>query len=101
MEESASPGRRHAVITIDKWGGLVTNASPYTLAAGAAVTQVNFQCIRPGELTSRNGQTSVTFTTHSGSTAAPVVMCRHQVGQLECVVYQNASGHVFVGKGLQ
>lgn len=89
------------MIVIDKWAGLVTNASPYSLPPGAAVTQVNFQCLRPGELTTRSGQTSATFTTHTGSSTAPVVMVRHQIGSLECVVYQNAAGHLFAGRGVQ
>jgi hypothetical protein len=45
------------MITIDKWAGLVTNASPYAIANGAAVTQVNMQCLAPGSLTVRSGVT--------------------------------------------
>lgn len=89
------------MIFIEKWAGLITNSSPYAVAPGAGVSQVNFQCARPGELSARSGQTAVSFTTHTGSTASPIVMVRHQIGSQECVVYQNASGHVFVGKGLQ
>jgi hypothetical protein len=89
------------MIVIDNWKGLVTNASPYAIPPGAAVTQVNFQCVRPGELTSRFGQTSVTFTTHTGATTAPVVMVRHQLGAQECVVYQDAAGVLIAARGLQ
>lgn len=89
------------MIIIDTWRGLVTNASPYALPPGAAVTQVNFQCIRPGELTTRNGQAVVTFTTHTGASTAPIAIVRHRIGAQECVVYQNAAGHVFVGRGVQ
>jgi hypothetical protein len=89
------------MIVIDNWKGLVTNASPYATPPGSAVTQVNFQCIRPGELTTRNGQTTVTFTTHTGATTAPVVMVRHQLGAQECLVYQTAAGTLIVGRGLQ
>ena len=89
------------MIVIDTWKGLVTNGSPYALPPGAAVTQVNFQCRRPGELQSRGGQQSVSFTTHTQGSVAPVVMVRHQLGVNECVVYQNASGHLLVAKGLQ
>lgn len=46
------------MITIDKWAGLVTNASPYALPPGAAVTQVNFQCLSPGKMEVRMGVTS-------------------------------------------
>lgn len=89
------------MIVIDNWKGLVTNASPYAIPAGSAVTQVNFQCIRPGELTARNGQTEVTFTTHPDVTAPPVVMVRHQLGSQECVVYQTAAGVLVAARGLQ
>lgn len=89
------------MIVIDTWRGLVTNGSPYALPPGAAVSQVNFQCRRPGELTARGGQASVTASTHTG-TAVPIIeMVRCQVGTLESVVYQNSSGHVFVAKGIQ
>jgi len=89
------------MIVIDTWKGLVTNGSPYALPVGAAVTQSNFQCRRPGELNARNGQASVTFTTHSGSAVAIVEMFRCPIGANESVIYQNASGHVFIAKGLQ
>jgi hypothetical protein len=89
------------MIVIDNWKGLVTNASPYAIPAGAAVTQVNFQCVRPGELTSRFGQTTLSITTHSATSSAPVVMVRHQIGSSECVVYQNASGHLIIARGVQ
>lgn len=89
------------MITIDTWKGLVTNGSPYALPPGAAVTQVNFQCRRPGELNARGGQTAVTAATHSGASAPIVEMFRCQIGTLESVVYQNASGHVYVAKGIQ
>lgn len=89
------------MIVIDSWKGLVTNASPYAVPPGAAVTQVNWQCLRPGELTTRNGQTNVTFTTHAGATTAPVVMARYGIGTNECIVYQTAAGTLYVARGLQ
>jgi hypothetical protein len=89
------------MIVIDTWKGLITNGSPYALPPGAAVTQVNFQCRRPGELTARNGQSAVTFTSHTGSTTAVVEMFRCPIGASECVVYQNAAGNIYVAKGLQ
>lgn len=88
------------MIVIDTWKGLVTNASPYALPPGTAVSQVNFQCRRPGELSARNGQTSVTFTTHTGGSTAVVEMFRCPIGTAESVIYQNAAGHVFIAKGL-
>jgi hypothetical protein len=89
------------MITIDTWRGLVTNGSPYALPPGAAVTQVNFQCRVPGELSARNGQTSVTFSTHSAGSTQVVEMFRCPIGASESVVYQSANGHIRVAKGLQ
>lgn len=89
------------MIVIDTWRGLVTNGSPYALPIGSAVTQSNFQCRRPGELVARNGQTSVTFTTHTAGTTQVVEMFRCPIGADECVVYQSADGHIRVAKALQ
>jgi len=89
------------MITIDTWSGLVTNASPYSIPPGAAVTQVNFQCVRPGELVTRKGQSAVSASTHDVTAAVPVVMVRHQIGAYECVVYQNASGSLRVARAVQ
>jgi hypothetical protein len=52
------------MIVIETWPGLVTNASPYMLPPGAAVTQVNMQCISPGSIQVRPGVVAHT----SGST---------------------------------
>ena len=89
------------MIVIETWRGLVTNGSPYALPPGAAVTQVNFQCRRPGELTARNGQTSVTFSTHGAGSTQVVEMFRCPIGASESVIYQSADGHVRIAKGLQ
>lgn len=87
------------MIIIDKWTGLVTNASPYAVPPTAAATQVNLQGLAPGELVTRSGITSVSFTTHTGASAA-IVQCVHfQHGTLPHIVYQNASGRVYVAKG--
>ena len=88
------------MIVIDSWKGLVTNASPYSLPPGAAVTQVNFQCLRPGELTTHNGQSAVTFSSITTGSTIPVVMARYGIGTSECVLYQDAAGALRVGKGL-
>jgi hypothetical protein len=78
----------------------VTNSSPYAVPVGAAVTQSNFQCRKPGELSARNGQTSVTIATHSGTTAPIIEMFRAPLAGVESVIYQNSSGHIFVAKGI-
>ena len=51
------------MITIEKWSGLVTNASPYALPGGACVSQVNMQCLRPGQLQCRKGFVSAASVT--------------------------------------
>lgn len=48
------------MITIEKWAGLITAASPYALPGGACVVQQNIQCLKPGQLTVRAGYTAVT-----------------------------------------
>lgn len=85
------------MIIIDKWAGLVTNASPYSIPPGAAVTQVNLQCIRPGEIICRPGTVSVSFATHTGSTSPIVSMMRIPAPQ-ESVIYQNSSGQIRIAR---
>lgn len=86
------------MITINQWAGLATNASPYSLPPGAAVTQVNLQAINPGQLTVRPGVTAVSFASHTGSTAAIRSAIRYP-GEQEAVLYQNASGSILLAKG--
>ena len=45
----------------ENWKGLITNASPYALPAGAATEQVNLQCHVPGQLTTRGGMQDIVF----------------------------------------
>lgn len=87
------------MIVIGEWKGLVTNASPYSLPPTAAITQVNLQCLLPGELRTRSGLTSVSFTTHSGTTAPVVQVVHYQNGSVPNIVYHNSLGQIFVGKG--
>lgn len=86
------------MISVEKWAGLVTNASPYALPPGSAVTQVNLQCISPGQLNVRPGTTSLAFTTHTGSTL-PIVKAFRYPRSTEQIVYQNNAGKIIVGKG--
>lgn len=87
------------MIVIDKWTGLATNASPFVIPPTSSATQVNLQCLEPGEIASRAGMTTVTFTTHTASTS-PVVQCVHfQHGLVPQIVYQNAAGRLYVAKG--
>ena len=86
------------MITIDKWAGLVTNASPYSIPPGSAVTQVNLQVISPGVVSVRPGLQAVSFTSHTGSTSPVVSMFRYPRSS-ESIVYQNAAGQIIVGAG--
>lgn len=54
------------MITVEKWQGMITNASPFAVPGGAFVDQVNIQCLRPGQVESRLGHAAVT-----GATALP------------------------------
>ena len=83
---------------IEKWAGLVTNASPYSIPPGAAVTQVNLQVISPGQIAARPGTTAVSFTSHTGSTQSIIRAFRYP-GQTESVLYQTASGSIRLAKG--
>jgi hypothetical protein len=84
------------MISIDKWAGLVTNASPYAIPPGAAVTQVNLQVISPGKVSVRPGYTAVSFTSHTGSTQPIRAMFRYPRSG-ESIVYQNSAGQIIVG----
>jgi len=87
------------MITIEKWAGLATNASPYAIPPGSATTQVNLQVINPGQMVVRKGATTVTFATTSGTTVPVVKAMRTPYGGVEKVIYQNSSGQVFVAQG--
>jgi hypothetical protein len=86
------------MIVIEKWAGLVTNASPYALPVGAAVTQVNLQVLAPGQVTVRPADVSVSWGTHTGVSVPVVAAVRFQHGTPETVVYQNSSGGIYVAK---
>lgn len=47
------------MISIEKWSGLITAASPYALPGGAMAEQVNLQCLRPGQVEGRSGYAAV------------------------------------------
>lgn len=81
-----------------KWAGLVTNASPYSIPPGAAVTQVNFQVLSPGRLSVRPGNTTVSFATVTATTARVISAFRYP-GTTETVVYQDSAGKIIVARG--
>jgi hypothetical protein len=81
------------MISIDKWAGVVTNASPYTIPAGAMTRQTNLQCLSPGVLQCRPGTQAVTV---ADPTTSPVVsMYRYQQGAQEHVMFQDSQGRIF------
>jgi hypothetical protein len=83
------------MIVIDKWAGLVTNASPYSVPPGGAVQQVNLQCLVPGKVTVRPGLQVITFAS-SDSTSSPVrTAFRYQNGVGEHLVYQDSAGRIY------
>lgn len=85
------------MISVEKWAGLVTNASPYSLPPGAAVTQVNLQALSPGQLTVRQGVAAVSFASHTGSTQS-IVRAFCYPRETDSVVYQNSAGEVRVAR---
>ena len=51
----------------DSWGGLMTNASPFAIPAGAAVEQVNLCADVPGQIYTRGGMMPVAFVQQAGA----------------------------------
>lgn len=80
------------MIVIEKWSGLITNASPYALPGGAAQVQTNLQCLRPGELRGRAGMTQAA-TIATGQVLSAV---RMPTGSAERVLVQCGSAIVAV-----
>lgn len=87
------------MIVIEKWAGLVTNASPYALPPGAAATQVNLQVVSPGQISVRPGLVNVSWTTHTAGAASIIKIINFQSSTFPQVVYQNASGELRVAQG--
>lgn len=86
------------MIVIEKWAGLVTNASPYALPPGAAATQVNLQVLNPGQITVRPGLVNVSWTTHTAGSTTIVKIANFQNSTFPQLVYQNATGAIYVAK---
>lgn len=83
------------MIVIDKWAGLVTNASPYSIPPGSAVSQVNLQCLVPGRLTVRPGLQTITFASADSTASAVRSVFRYQNGTTEHLVYQDSEGRIY------
>ena len=83
------------MIVIDKWSGLVTNASPYSIPPGSTVQQVNLQCLVPGQLTVRPGMQSISFASPDTTSSAVRVAFRYQQATGEHLVYQDSGGRIY------
>jgi len=81
------------VIRIDKWAGLVTNASQYAIPPGAAVEQVNLQCLVPGQMTVRAGMQAMPV--RSIAPTSIVVAVRYEHKSVEQIVFQDSSGDIY------
>ena len=79
---------------LQKWGGLFTNASPYAVPPGGAVTQVNLTCSTMGQLTVRNGMRIVAFNDGAPSNCLDVAGYAHN-GQNKVLLF-DASGMLSV-----
>lgn len=80
------------MIVIEKFAGLITNASPYALPGGACVEQVNLQCLAPGKIQGRAGL-SQAATVGAGQVVSAV---RQPTGATEQVVCQAGSQVIVV-----
>lgn len=80
------------MIVIDKFSGLITNASPYALPGGACVEQINLQCLAPGKIQGRAGMSQAS-TVGAGQVVAAV---RFPTGATEQIVCQAGSQVIVV-----
>lgn len=80
------------MISIDTWKGLVTNASPYSIPPGAAVTQVNLQCIVPGQLNVRPGLAALSFS--SGTAGATAVRSAMRYPNGNAIIFSDSAGDI-------
>ena len=83
------------MLVIDKWPGLVTNASPYAIPPGASPEQINLICINPGQLVVRDGLGSKTYPSNDTSSGTIIKMFRYQDQSLENLLYQDADGNIY------
>jgi hypothetical protein len=72
------------MIVIEKWSGLITNASPYALPGGAFAVQTNVQCLRPGELRGRGGLAFAVAALGTGQVLSAVRLASGTVDQVVC-----------------
>ena len=83
------------MIAIDKWTGLQTNASPYSIPPGSTVQQIHLQCLVPGQLTVRPGLQSISFASGDSTASAVRSAFRYQQGTAEHLIYQDSDGRIY------
>lgn len=75
----------------ESWKGLVTQASPFAIPAGAAVEQVNLCTSSPGQLTTRSGMRPVACIP---GVAGPVDCCACEIGGKVVLLSLTADGQL-------
>lgn len=83
------------MIVLDKWAGLATNASPYSIPPGSTVQQVNLQCLVAGKLSVRPGMQAISFSSADSTASAILSAFRYQQGTGEHLVYQDSAGRIY------
>lgn len=79
--------------------GLITNADPHDIGAGAAVIQTNLQCKRSGQLQCRKGLRPGGFANSVPPEASPVLSAVwYSRPEADWVIYHLASGDVKTGR---
>jgi len=86
------------MLRLAKWGGVVTNVSPYAVPPGGAQQQVNFMLTRPGQLTSRGGMRPLDDPTGAGGMGVVEQMwvISGGVGKPDTVLTLNDAGELFL-----
>ena len=87
---------------IQKWGGLVTQASPYAIPPGGSTQQVNFTLAKPGQLTSRGGMREMTAANldQGGGVVEQMWVISGGVGKPDRIVTLNDAGEVTIVGGV-
>lgn len=80
------------MISIDKWQGLISNASPYALPGGAFSEQVNIQCLKPGQVEVRRGYSAALVS--GGGGARILTLARFQAGTAVRYIALNSDGRL-------
>ena len=83
------------------WPGLVTNADPHDLPAGAAVAQNNCFARRAGELSVRRGLSVLSFDSGTVVDSQLISVAAFNEPHAVYIVYLNALGQVRIAKNPQ